>query len=368
MKKLLLATCVCLISSQAVAQNSHYIRNLQSGWTLSGTVKVVQSSNTPIDLQKNIDKVLQKKLWSSVFYNNKIVLLADSDSILAESHTVSPPDKNLTPGGNSMSKSVLSLLVGKAMCNGKIDLNQKASVYNKELSNTTWGNSTIKQLLTMSSGAYFANGKLYGHRNKEMQKQMTNPIGSRQSLKVSTILKQHDKQFFTPGSRFMYSNADTMAVSLALKSATGKPVYKLTQELWNDVGAEYKATWLVNSHNETMSYMGFAAKPKDWIRLGQYVNKKIKDNDCFGKYLQEATSTQIDYPEPYQSRDYGYFIWTKCAPANPDSFCFVGAFGQMLMMDPTHDKVLYVHSVAPKWGGINHWGLYLWEATIGYKK
>lgn len=368
MKKLLLATCACLITTQAVAQNSHYIRNMQSGWTLSGTVEIVDSSNNPTELTKDIDEGLQQKLWSTAFYNNKVVILADSDSVLAETYNVSPPDKNLTPGGNSMSKSVLSLLVGQAMCKGAIDISKPASDYSNELKGTSWGNATIRQLLMMSSGAYFAPDRLYGHRNKDMQKQMTHPIGSRQSEKVSAILKQHDQQYFKSGSRFMYSNADTMAVSLALKSATGKPIYELTQELWNEVGAEYKATWLVNSHNETMSYMGFAAKPEDWVRLGQYVNKKIKQDDCFGKYLQEATTTQIDYPEPYQNRDYGYFIWTKCAPANPDSFCFIGAFGQMLMMDPTYDTVLYVHSTAPKWGGVNHWGLYMWEATIGKKE
>lgn len=369
MKSLLIASAVIAsITTTATANTSHYLNNLQSGWTLSGNVEVVDNADSVLLLQDNIDNDLQLKLYESAFHNNKVVILAKDNEIRSEYYNVSPPSKNLTPGGNSMSKSVLSLLVGKAMCRGDIDIDQTADQYLNSLKGTSWGSSTIKQLMMMSSGAYFAPSKLYGHASKDMQRELTSPMRSARSKEVISFLKQYDKKYRTPGKQFTYSNADTMIVGLVLREATGRSVYDLTQDLWQEVGAEYNATWLVNSQDQTMSYMGFAAKPEDWLRLGIFVNDAYQKDDCFAQYLKEATSTQIDYPEPYESRDYGYFIWTKCAPANPDSFCFIGALGQMLMIDPTYDTVLYVHSTSPKWGGVNHWGLYFWQATAGKNK
>ena len=194
-----------------------------------------------------------------------------------------------------------------------------------------------------------------------MQKQMSGAISGKNTPSISSILKKYDEKKYEPGKRFIYSNADTSALGLVLRNATKKPVYILSQKLWDEVGANNKSTWLINSSNETMSYMGFAASPNDWLLLGLYVIKSMKGNDCFADYLKDATSTQIDNPAFSDNRDYGYQIWTNC-DVGSGAFCFVGALGQLLMIEPKKELVLYVHSTNKKWGGVAHWGLYLWEA------
>ena len=40
-----------------------------------------------------------------------------------------------------------------------------------------------------------------------------------------------------------------------------------------------------------------------------------------------------------------------------DAFCFVGGFGQFLLMYPEKDIVLFIHSTSNKWGGYLHWSI-----------
>ena len=82
--------------------------------------------------------------------------------------------------------------------------------------------------------------------------------------------------------------------------------------------------------------------------------------------MKEATKKQIDNPAFGDNREYGYHIWTGCG-VGTNAFCFVGAFGQLLLIEPKTNLVLYVHSVASKWGGINYWENYLFEAYKKYK-
>ena len=127
------------------------------------------------------------------------------------------------------------------------------------------------------------------------------------------------------------------------------------------MGSNYDAFWLKNNLNETMTYMGFAANPLDWILLGNYVIKNLKKDDCFGQYLKEASNTQVSINSFSDNRNYGYQIWTNCGVGS-DAFCFVGALGQLLLIEPKNNLILYVHSVSKKWGGINHWNAYFYDA------
>lgn len=360
MKILFLSMFVIInFSGESYAQSADYIKNLQSGWTLHGKTKSVKPSDSPVILKKKINDQIQSQLEEKVYSNNKIMILAKGGTIISEKYNVS---KEIIPGGNSMSKSVISLLVGKALCEGSIlSLNDKASQYVTELDGTSWGNSSIENLLTMSSGAYYAPDGLNGQRNKEMQEEFSGAISGKETTSILEILKKNDDKKFNAGAKFIYSNADTSALGLVLEKATKQPIYSLTQKIWNEIGANHKATWLVNSKGETLSYFGFAANATDWILLGQYVINSLKGDDCFANYLQTATTTQIDNLAFADNRDYGYQIWTKCE-IGTDAFCFVGALGQLLMIEPEKELVLYVHSTGAKWGGVNHWGSLIWEA------
>jgi CubicO group peptidase (beta-lactamase class C family) len=55
-------------------------------------------------------------------------------------------------------------------------------------------------------------------------------------------------------------------------------------------------------------------------------------------------------------------LFDKYRGGQVNAFCFVGAFGQLLMIEPEKELVLYVHSTGPKSGSVNHWVSLMWEA------
>lgn len=346
-------------NSNEVSKN--FKESMSSGWTQGSTrTEIVKKSEKPIELKEVIDVNIQKSLENKFARDNRIVKVLKKNKIVAQRNDL---NGKVSPAGFSMSKSVISLLIGKATCDGKISLTSQASIYLPELKNTSWGNSSVKDLLKMSSGAYFTDHSLHGQKNLEMRNEFAKAILGKNSKKHTDIFAKEDQKLFTPGTKFIYSNADTTVLGMLLSKATGQKINKLTNNLWNEIGANYDARWIVNSHNETLSYMGFAAHPDDWLLLGQFIINQKKSNDCFGEYLKEATSTQIENTTPIDNRGYGYQIWTNCELSS-DSYCFLGAFGQALMIDDKNEIVIYVHSVGPNWGGPNHWGYLNFDAKV----
>lgn len=348
-----------LLAQSDSAVGSRYFENLQTGWrTYAETAEVPMSTNIRI-LEAEQKPETQLRMFNYWLDPTRIVILAQGDKIIAERNLLR---QDAIVGGNSMSKSVTSLAVGLALCRGDIiDINDEAQAYAPELYGTTWGASTVRQLLMMSSGAYPTRMDLHGHPNVEMQQEMTRAIMGNDSDKLADILRRHDVGVFQSGTRFNYSNADITALGLVLKGATGQETATLFAEIWNEVGASTAGSWLLNSHGETVTYMGFAANPYDWIRLGLFVSERMKEDDCFGNYLKNATSTQIDYQEFADNRNYGYQFWTDCG-IGFDAFCMVGAFGQFVLINSEQNVVLYVHSVSQRWGGVNHWGAFFFES------
>lgn len=348
-----------LYSQSQPSLGPRYFENLQTGWqTYSETIEVLSSVNVR-QLTKMPQSEAQLNLNNYWVEPTRVVILARGSEIIAERNTL--PD-NAIIGGNSMSKSVTSLVVGQALCKGHIhDINDFAQTYAPELEGTSWGRSTVRQLLMMSSGAYTTQVSLNGHPNEAMLREMARPIMGNASEPLVDIMRRHDLGTFQAGTRFNYSNADTIALGLVLKGATGQETANLFSEIWGEVGASRAASWLTNVHGETMTYMGFAASPHDWVRLGLFIAERMEDDDCFGNYLKEATNTQIDYTAFADNRDYGYQFWTKCGVGN-EAFCMVGALGQLVLINAEKDLVLYVHSVDPNWGGINHWGYFFYES------
>lgn len=337
-----------------------YIDNLQSGWTKSNYVEIQPSSN-PIKLRKDIDRDINLQLTQTMWGDNKVAILSHKGKIVAESWRAK---KDIKPGGNSMTKSLLSLAIGKAVCEGKIDLNKPASVYNKVLRNTSWGEATVEELLMMSSGAHRTMDMYAGHKDLDMRNNAVDILWRRDNKTNAQAFLYADEQYRDPGSAMIYSNADSMALGYVLKGATGKHFPEYFKSIWNEAGAESSAHMMVNKKNEPYYHAGFAATPYDYIRLAHYVMKRLDKNDCFGKYLQRATTEQIDYPAFADNRDYGYHIWTDCM-IGEQAFCFVGFSGQYILFYPKKDLTLYVHSTGERWGGYNKWSLFMYKLSKG---
>lgn len=289
-----------------------------------------------------------KKVLDELFGRNNtkaLVVIRDSQ-ILYERYSFGV-GKRSTPLGYSMSKSLTALTVGRAICDGHIQsIDDPLKKYVSNLAGTSWGESSVRDVLRMSSGAYKTELQLDGHKTREQHQSIGAALAEGvMNSDFIDLMKANDEKSFAHGSIFNYSNFDTVALGLLVENATGISFSKYFEKtIWQTSGAESRGAWWVNRKGQTSTYQGFSATPYDWTRIGVMVLDELgKKESCFGKFLLDATSTQISSTGPATS--YGYQIWVGCRASQTD-FCFVGFGGQYLVFNVATNTVIYHHATS----------------------
>ncbi len=120
------------------AQTSHVIIRAPSGSVrrLSGPEQGVAAGDARLEkLRALVDLRFQQP-------GTRAVLISQSGVLQVERYLSGAVSASSTPIGNSMSKSLVSLAVGKALCQGKIaSLDLKAEQFVESLAGTSWGRS-----------------------------------------------------------------------------------------------------------------------------------------------------------------------------------------------------------------------------------
>lgn len=336
-----------LFSSNIVADELPYGWLVTNGFRNQAKIALVNPPpETKRFVLKNEEAPEQaKRILNDLFSrnNSKALLIAQGSTVLYEKYSFGVGKRN-TPLGYSMSKSLTALTVGKAICDGHIkSLDTPLKDHLPNLAGTSWGESSVRSVLRMSSGAYSTSMQFNGHKNHEMEQFVGPSIASgRMNTDFSELMIKSDEKRFEPGRFFNYSNFDTIALGLLVQAATGMPLTQYFEKtIWTDSGAESQGAWFINGKNQASTYNGFSARPHDWIRIGLMVLRELKDDSsCFGKFLIEATRKQINSWGP--ATGYGYQIWTQCGSGT--DFCFVGFGGQFLLFNVEKNLVLYHHA------------------------
>jgi CubicO group peptidase (beta-lactamase class C family) len=237
------------------------------------------------------------------------------------------------------------LTVGRAVCDGHIEsVEDELKKYVPALSGTSWGDSSIRNVLIMSSGAYKTAVQFDGHKSAEMQRTLGAALyDGKMSDDFIEIMRTADEKSSSPGKVFNYSNFDTVALGLLVQGATKTGFANYFEKtIWADVGAESRGAWVINNKSQVSAYAGFSASPQDWLRIGAMVLRELKNQEsCFGKFLKEATSRKIDTFRPGPAPAYGYQIWVQCGSSD---FCFVGFGGQYLLFNIEKNIVIFQHA------------------------
>jgi CubicO group peptidase (beta-lactamase class C family) len=177
--------------------------------------------------------------------------------------------------GHSMTKSVVSLLVGIEMERGLIeDLDVPAFFYlpgNADLRMLDKDPITLRHLLMMSAG-----------------------LGSDRA----------------PGVTFRYSDTETELVGAILKKVTGKTVDVLAQEeIFAPLGINDFEWYKSPFNGVAMSSSGLNLRPRDWAKIGQLVlNHGVWEGRQIvpASWVDQSTVEQIKTEEPLS---YGYQWW-----------------------------------------------------------
>lgn len=245
--------------------------------------------------------------------------------------------------GKGISRSLLGMVVGKLVCEKKIEsLDDPLSRYLPLLINSPWGNSSIRNLLLMKSGIHATNLLDHGFLP---QKQWANfeyqKINWLYAPSFHELLVDDNSRSFGDGEKWNYSNLDSIALGLLVdKLSNNSFIDYFLHSIWSEVGAAYDSAWIKNANGQALYFSGFRAHPEDWVRFGVWVLRQMeKNNDCFSDFLTESLSTNV---QTVTGVKYGFHKWVNCGPYI--DFCFIGDDGQYLLFNRKSNVIMFATS------------------------
>ena len=270
--------------------------------------------------------------------------------------------------GYSMSKTLAALTVGRMHCAGLLpDLDRQAKSYDDRLSGTQYGEATVRQLLKMASGAtrgaaikggnplnppphlpHARPGSPWYAGYADMRKQLED-YGDSQ--------KKPDHSAVAAGEEFSYKNLDTQALSF-VAGGQGRPEFSVSfaNLFWPSVQAEQVAYWIHDQNGITHTPASFHATLRDWARIGLHImdERRTPSADCYNRYVEKASTTQIqnrsqsfgeDYWLGRSFQGYGYQIWTENTQDPRGTFYLNGFRGQRIAINAERQQMMVVFSV-----------------------
>ena len=242
----------------------------------------------------------------------------------------------------SMAKSIVGLLVGIAVEEGRIgSIDDLARTYVPALAGNPYGETSIRDLLQMSSGIRFT--EQYDGRD-DLGTLIADTIGHRSAGGAAVLLPYRERRV-QAGRLFHYSSADTQALGLVLRGATGMPVADyLASRIWQPMGAQDDASFLVDAAGQEATFAFLHATLQDFGRLGLLLADGGRANGrqlVPSAWVQEATTSTRPHVQPTIASSYfgyGYQFWTF--PGSKRRFALIGVRGQVIFVDPELRLVL----------------------------
>ncbi|MDR9418677.1 serine hydrolase domain-containing protein [Gracilimonas sp.] len=233
----------------------------------------------------------------------------------------------------SASKSVISLLVGIAVDQGEISLDETLNDYFPDYfesnPNPEKASITIRNLLSMQSGLETTSFYNYGAwviSDDWVEFQLDQPMEEE------------------PGGKMVYSTGTSHLLSVILTKATGMSTKAFAEEYLFDPLNINVGGWDRDPQGYYMGGNNLALTPQDLLKIGQlmlnggdYAGQQIVSDewvrDSFGTYTRSNFN-------PY---DYGYMWWNRTV-GNYRVYFAWGFGGQYVFMIPELDSVVVMTS------------------------
>jgi CubicO group peptidase (beta-lactamase class C family) len=248
----------------------------------------------------------------------------------------------------SVAKSFLSALVGIAIDDGVIALDDPITDYIPELKerDRRFERITIRHLISMSSGLrYEEQGTPWSDDTETYYA----PDLRKLALTDSEIVEP-------PGERWHYNNFNPLLMGLILERTTSQHVAELMERrLWQPLGAEADASWSLDSEAGGFEKMesGINARAIDFAKLGSLYLHGGEWNGARilpASWVHESTAVG-DGTDP--SPAYGYWWWTYRDDELGDYFAARGNKGQYIVVIPERDLAVVRHG--RDFGGVDDW-------------
>jgi len=281
-------------------------------------------------------------------YTNALLVIKDGR--IVHEHYANNMRADTRHMGWSMTKSIVSILIGIAHENGLIQsIDDRIDAYLPELSGGAYAGVSIRQVLQMRSGVDYE--ERYDFENpgvaaKNHEQALVQNI-VRFADAARTINRAHP-----PGEVFAYKTIDTAVLGWLLERVTGTTVSAyLAQHVWERLGMERDGYFILDGPpgiGREFTGAGFNATLRDYGRLGLLMLGKGEANGqrVVSEHWVNAstTATAAEEGAPGTVGGYGYQWWTV---TGSDAYSAIGLQGQYLYIDPATRTVVVKLSYFP---------------------
>jgi CubicO group peptidase (beta-lactamase class C family) len=250
----------------------------------------------------------------------------------------------------SIGKTVTAMAVGKAICEGKLSLNQAISQVIPELASTDLGAATVRDLLKMSSGTWQGNPDstiVNAEQDQRLRSGAMNYLDLLVTQKVNSAERDFSGLARKPGDYFMYRSTDPLALGVALNKATGTPYAKYVErEVLLAAGIERSGIIGQDRSGYGASDGNVRLFLEDWLRFAVWVKSNESGTGCFSDYVRQASTRQIPNVAKKSGLafdGYGYLTWTDNLQRR-DSYWAVGHGGQRIGWNHANARILVAFS------------------------
>ena len=293
---------------------------------------------TPPQLEALLDDFLDA-------HRNTGLLVLRGDTVLAERYQYGRTAGHRFASA-SVAKTVLGMLVGIAVHEKKLSLEDHADQYVPALKGHPYGDTSIRDLLTMSSGIRFTEN--YSGRD-DSSKLVANTLRQQTQGGADTVLEFKQREA-PAGTRFHYASADSQVLGLVLTAAVREPLSTyLSEKIWQPMGAEANATWLLDKGGYETGYCCINATLRDYARFGMLLaNYGALDGKQIipAEWVKAATTPEAPHlrvGKATPNNGYGYQTWIT--HRTEPRFAALGIHGQAIFIDPV-SKLVVVHTAA----------------------
>ncbi len=270
------------------------------------------------------------------------LLILKNDQIVTEQYFLG--NNESTPHISwSTAKSFVSALFGIAVERGYIDsIEETVTDYLPEMRGSGYDKVRIKDVLQMSSGVRFVED--YAAFNSDINR-FGRMFALGGSLAKFAASLENERP---PGSYLNYVSIDTQVIAMILMQATGMNMSELLQEwLWQPLGMEHDAYWLVDSAGVEMALAGLNATMRDYARFGRlYLHNGNWNGQQIvpAAWIQDSITPDAPHLMPGENAlsettsGYGYQWWIPEDPIG--DFVAIGIYNQFIYISPKDDLVI----------------------------
>lgn len=254
----------------------------------------------------------------------------------------------------SVAKSFVSALVGIAVDEGKIDsIEDPVTKYLPDLVGSAYDGVSIKDILQMSSGARW--NEDYSDPESDINRfGRIFALGGSLNAFAATLENQRPA-----GTYNLYNSTDTQVLGMLLVNATGETIADyMSEKLWQPLGAESQAYWLLDSEGMEMAFGGMNATARDYAKIGELYRLGGQLN---GQQIVPAdwvaASVTPDAPHLMPGKDnpasdfelgYGYQWWVP--EGDEGEYSAIGVYNQFVFVNPTRSTVIVKLSANSEYG------------------